>query len=100
MPRTTFSRSWQNFDAKGRGVSLEPSRSRPMWRVTISEHNIPSRWQVPEQQIVLGAPTAELATSTVIQMAHKQAKIPPLHSMLTLSTPYAYAIREANPAHV
>jgi len=70
----------------------------PTWRVTISAHDIPPRWDVPARTLELGASTAESACRTVARWAHIDAGIPPLRSMLAVSMEHASAERAENPA--
>jgi hypothetical protein len=69
-----------------------------MWRVTIAEHDIPLRWHVAAREVTVGAATSESACSMVVRMAHIDAGVAPLRSLLALSLAYATAVPARSPA--
>ena len=70
----------------------------PRWRVTIAEHDVPPRWHVAAQEVTVGAATAESACHAVVRIAHIDAGVAPLHSLLALSLAHATAELARTPA--
>lgn len=62
-----------------------------MWKVTIAEHHVPPRWDVPARTVEVAAPTAQSACVIAVKWAHIDAEVPPLRSMLAVSMQHAHA---------
>ena len=71
---------------------------QPMFKVTITKHDVPPRFHIPATQITVGASSAESACSMVVRMAHIDAGVAPLRSLLALSLAYATAVPARSPA--
>lgn len=76
-------------------TTRKPRRSSapamPMWRVTITAHDVPPRWHVPASIVEMGSPTADLARYFAVQRAHIDADVPAMRSLLALSLRHARA---------
>ena len=66
---------------------------RPLYDVTIAEHVVNGRWPVPASLHRVGGPSLACARATVVRLAHIDAGVPALRSLLRLSWPHARAVQ-------
>lgn len=68
-------------------------RPLPMWRVSISEHDVPPRWHIPASTVTLSAVSAKAACCQVVRWFHRDVGVPALRSLLAVSLVHAHAER-------
>lgn len=69
--------------------------SRQRYRVTIAQHQIPPRWEIAEQHVIVHTNGGErIARINAIRTAHIKTGVPPLRSMLAQSWRHTKAIHE------
>lgn len=61
---------------------------RALWRVTITAHDVPPRWKIPDCAFELGG-SEQVALDCAVGWALTEARVPPMKSLRKITSSHA-----------